>query len=106
LLESWGLCLQNTNAHFCAQKAGSFLCHDFMCFLRKALQKFQLLFTMTISFAGWEIYPRNLSFSALEADVSRRHKNLSRDAERLFVVDEEDIHLQVMVFNPTSEESL
>jgi hypothetical protein len=60
---------------------------------------------MTASFAGWEIYPRNLSFSALEADASRRHENLSKDAERLFIADEEDIHLQVLQHNRAFEES-
>jgi hypothetical protein len=37
------------------------------------------------SFDGWDIYPLNLSHSALDADANRCNRRLTEDAERLFV---------------------
>lgn len=58
---------------------------------------------MTVSFRGWEIYPSNLSFSALEVDASRCHEHLRNDAKRLFVSNKEDIDLNVLQFSYASD---
>ena len=47
-------------------------------------------------FSGWEIYPKNLSFSIFDADGDRFHDRLSKDAKRLFIDSKEkcEMHLR------------
>ena len=49
---------------------------------------------------GWESYPRNLSLSVFEGDVSRFHTRLSDDAERLFIGSEEECEVLLREFLP------
>lgn len=57
-------------------------------------------------FAGWEIYPRNLSFSALDTDATRCQEELSKDAQRLFIPNAEESELQILQVNTTPQEGL
>ncbi|PVH74946.1 hypothetical protein DL98DRAFT_658401 [Cadophora sp. DSE1049] len=48
------------------------------------------------SFTGWQKYPHNLAFPALDVDASRCHESLSKDAARLFIPDGELSRLQML----------
>ncbi len=61
---------------------------------------------MSGRFVGWEIYPRNLSFSALDTDTTRCQEELSKDAQRLFIPDEEESELQILQADMTAQEGL
>ncbi|KAH8592032.1 hypothetical protein B0O99DRAFT_597651 [Bisporella sp. PMI_857] len=55
-------------------------------------------------FAGWEIYPCNLPFSALDTNATRCQEELSKDAQRLFIPNEEESELQILQIDTTSQE--
>ncbi|KAI9788754.1 MAG: hypothetical protein M1816_006611 [Peltula sp. TS41687] len=53
-------------------------------------------------FEGWHKYPHNLLFSLIEVDPLRCNDRLARDAERLFVP-EEDSRLGMLEFGPVGQ---
>ena len=63
-----------------------------------------MAFETSTPFAGWEIYPRNLTFSALDADTTRYHEDLSKDAQRLFIPNKDESELQILQIDSTSRE--